>query len=86
MFGCRYFSLFIVLEIFLIAVNDFSFEGIISGVTLIFNIYREELSYIPGDKRAMFLGVSALGVPGIFALEVTIVSMLTVLVFFIIWF
>ena len=38
----------------------------LSGDTLFYDLDREELQYMPGDKRSMFLGVEYLGVLGVF--------------------
>ena len=58
--------------------TDFLFVFILSGVTLLFDLDIEELSYMPSDKRAMYLGVVYLGVPGAVSLGNLVVSMFTV--------
>ena len=55
-----------------VSVTVFSFRVILSGVTLFVELYRDELSYMPGDKTAMSLGVVDLEFYGVVALGVPV--------------
>ena len=52
---------------------------VISGVTLYVELDREELSSMPGDKKAISMDVIDLGVPGVVVLGFPFGSMFNVL-------
>ena len=51
---------------FLISLTTFWGGVILSGDIIFYDLDREELPSIPGDKRLMSLGVEDIGVPGVF--------------------